>query len=280
MRKYTTTILIFLLMASQAGAVTYFEDDFETYNSVSDAIAGGWAVGSKWAFSASGGRNSSKCLVVHAQGEGATVDWSANHDPNPSGDLAEAYVRFYFKIENHTGTDFGTKFFKMNGQRNGDTNYANYTVSYVDYAIGMGDGSGTQNDATCRWDYDGVNTGACTGTWAGYGIPTVNDGQWHYCEVYFKYNTDGNYDGAVAVWYDGVKVVEASGIRNRHDTNIRNYGTICLFEYVYWGALSSDTDQDWYLYYDDIVVSDAYIGADGSSPSTPTITGVMTGSIR
>jgi len=258
--------LIIILIAPSAFAATLFQDNFDGYSD-SPAIHG-WTLGSQFSVSSSGGRGGGRCLVVHyGDGVFGTNAYSGNIDPYTRGALGEGYVRFSFKVVgNSTSSNFQTKFFKLHARVDGD-NSSNYTVMFLDNYVQTGNGA-LAGDAQCRWDFDGSIYSACThNSYTGTAF-TLNDEGWHTFEMYFKYNTNGASDGELRVWFDGNEHLHVTGMKNRNDGTPRDANILDLSAYRYTG----DPDNDWYIYYDDIVVADTYIGppSQSSSPTPPT----------
>jgi hypothetical protein len=272
-------------MAQPVWAATYFEDNFDNYSSLSDVSSvGGWSYNSptQWAYSSTGGRNNTPCIVVHANVDSGTSVYAMLHDPNSAGSLAEGYIRLYYRIVDHDGSSIGTKFLKLNGEGIGGPSYANFTCQFNTNSVVTGNGSGLQNDNACGWPwYNGSHI--CTYSTLDHSASAPSnrtDGNWHYFEIYFKENTNDNYDGEIQVWFDGVSYMHATGIKMRHNDNVRNIEAINLFAYAYM-SVNDDSNDDYYVYYDDVVVSDSYIGAaDVSSPPTTTGSNYSGGTMR
>ena len=79
----------------------------------------------------------------------------------------------------------------------------------------------------------------------------TDEGEWHHYEVYIKLNTvytEGNGNGILRGWYDGVLQFE------REDFRFRTDGTVYIdyFEFSTW-TNASTTDE--YIWYDDFIIS-------------------------
>lgn len=271
-RIFFISVFVFsiFLFPFKSHALVYFEDNFDEY---SDAMSNhGWNTSnsSNIVLSETGGRNGSRGLMAHFFGATQSSGYRLQiTDPNPFGDFPEGYLRFSFKIvsNDQTSYSYGTKFVKLFGGGEGGEGYSNYTVTYAS-RIGCGDGSQIDNDAACTFRFDNGGVPCANTTYIGTEPPALNDEEWHTFEMYFYMNTNGNYNGIIRAWIDGVQRLEVAGIRMRHDLNYRNIYAIEIPAYSYDDA---DSDDNWYIYYDDIIVSDTYNGIPGSSDATPPV---------
>jgi len=202
--------------------------------------------------------------------------------------LSAVYIRFYYK---HTGQRYAnSKLLKLHGVRDGDS-YSNFTITGF-YAgnfsqLNIGNGVGISNDSTCGYRYTSP-TASClqSGTITHYASSdlsnTVFDGNWHYIEVYCKYNTNTgstlNNDGEFALWVDsedGTPTYRVTGINMRHPDNSM------YFSSVSFGDWASSSYLGFYDYFDNIVISDSYIGPLDYEPScVKTSTWNVPGTVR
>lgn len=152
---------------------------------------------------------------------------------------SEVYVRFRAKMP--SAVKHGCKFVKVFGTNTGGTNYANCTFG-LDYtgvdnggmvSVSYGDGSSITNDAGNIINLSG--TGHAIGRSSGTAVVSCPQGTrfastdwgtgWHLFEFYVRFNsgtTAGNEvaDGAFTVRIDGKTYVQATGLFNRHYSNL------------------------------------------------------------
>lgn len=274
--KYLSILFIglFIWTATTAVAGVLFEDDFE------DGDLSGWSTGSDVSILSSGGVDNSKCVRISYSSHGTSVH-EFTHNIS-SLNLGEVYVRFDYKVVNQPLG--GAKFLKLMGSGCCEDPYANSTfmINYwsgklerVAYGAG-GDQRDTQNyinytqDQSSSFDSQ-VNLVTTTDK-----IPVANTG-WHSFEIHMKYNTDGNRDGMYRVWHDGNIVLHADNVDNRGSGVIpRKFGYLLLGNYSHDVGVRAHT---WYLYYDNVIISNEYIGSSGgiSSLPPPDVPGIVQG---
>lgn len=250
MKKVIATVLVFF--SASAAYASIFQDNFDVY--ADDPTNHGWAYDaptttSYVSLAQSEGKDESRCLKVSYQEEGNNA-WIGV--PGDYSNIGEVYVRFYAKS---SGPKSSAKFLKIFGLKTG-TGYANTTLSMQpwDGTLGILHGGGeTENDAANviylngeTYDDDQVIETSTTNF--------IPDNTWRCYEFYMKYNTNGNRDGVYKVWIDGVLRLHVSNVKNRHDLNTRGIWGIQLGGYTHGSATP------WYLWYDNIVVSDQYVG--------------------
>jgi hypothetical protein len=197
-------------------------------------------------------------LKVTYQAEGDTA-WIGI--PGDFSGIGEIYIRFYAKTDGPgtlPGQTYATssKFCKIFGIRDG-TNYANSTFSIAhglgELKILLGDGSTESNDAQNTINLSG-STYDNQISFVAYTTDFIPNNTWTCYEFYMKYNTDGSRDGEYKVWIDGILRVHAISVKNRNDVNVRGISQIQLGGYTH-GSINP-----WHIWYDNIVVSDRYIG--------------------
>lgn len=205
------------------------------------------------------------------------IDWSTGGTialqlPLTSFNKSALYVRFYYK---HTGErNANSKLLKMHGVR-ADTSYSNFTVTGA-YGGGFtamicGPGTGVTNDGQCLYTYTST-TGGCIGigTVVNHALSelsnTVFDGNWHCLEFYFKYNTNTgstlNNDGEFALWVDsadGTPSYRVTGINMRHPDNSMYFASASFGDHA-------QTHLGFYDWFDNIVISDSYVGPEEEDP--------------
>jgi len=275
MKKLLVAILLVLLPMAVNAAVHY-DEDLDDYADKSAAESSG-----PW----SGTSSSRITLASGAEALGGTgkcwkIDWTSSggtiylHLPLASHQLSAVYIRFYYK---HTGQRYAnSKLLKLHGVRDDDS-YSNFTIT-GGYAgifgqLNIGNGLGITNDSTCGYRYT-LPTNSClqSGTITHYASSdlsnTVFDGNWHYIEVYCKYNTNTgstlNDDGEFALWVDsedGTPTYRVTGINMRHPDNSM------YFSSVSFGDWANSDYLGFYDYFDNIVISDSYIGPLDYEPS-------------
>lgn len=273
MKKLLVAILLVLLPMAVNAAV-YYDEDLDDYADKSAAESGPW----------SGTSDSRITLESGAEALGGTgkcwkIDWTSSGGtiylqlPLASHQLSAVYIRFYYK---HTGQRHAnSKLLKLHGVRD-DNSYSNFTITggYAGYfsQLNIGDGVGITNDSTCGYNYTSP-TASClqSGTITHYASSdlsnTVFDGNWHYIEVYCKYNTNTgstlNNDGEFALWVDsedGTPTYRVTGINMRHPDNSMYFSSVSL------GDWANSNYLGFYDYFDNIVIADEYIGPLGEDP--------------
>ncbi|RKY37203.1 MAG: hypothetical protein DRP78_01645, partial [Candidatus Omnitrophota bacterium] len=245
-----------------------FEDDFDSY--MDSPENHGWGIGSNVAITETEGRNGSRGIMVTYNTSGTSPYWfGKNINAEQLGDI---YVRFYFKAHDpeYAGTEDayygGCKFLKIFGSHDGE-GYANTTWA-INYnhpmirEVSYGDGSGLDNDCQCIIRFAGSHTDPEVVVHTTSTDYSLVDNQWHCFEAYFKYNTNGNSDGEYQVWIDGSTVVHATNVKNRNDLNAAYFNAVHFANYSHYNT------HTWYLYYDDIVFADNYIGIVGDNDTT------------
>jgi hypothetical protein len=238
-----------------------FQDDFDGY---SDSPANhGWGVSSNISMVNGQGVNESRCAMVTYVRSGTSPYWFGVN----VGDLNRnaLYIRFYFKVDDPSG---GCKFLKLFGKQKQPEGYANTTVaikytSSLLYEISYGNGGGTTNDTQTVIRYAGEHSDSNVNVLVAEGPFDPRDGKWHSYEFYMKYNDDGKRNGEYKVWIDGQLRVHAVNIKNRHDDNSNEFGSVQLANYCH-----SNWEHTWNLWYDNVVIADEYIGPLGSSRET------------
>lgn len=254
----------------QSAKAATFSDNFDSYADDVAVEAAGWSL--DYTTLESSGCRSGKCLMATI----STGGWLQyiTHSLNE----AAPYIRFYAKRTNYPGGAGGSKFLKLFGDQSGE-GYANTTLiqtyqSGQFYAAITGDGSGTANDQMCNW-YWGNHTpqvqSGCTGVASVHGgTLDMADNQWYEFEYHVYPNTNGNADGVIQLWVDGVLRLEYTGVVMRNDANTRNFSTFRFVDYVNETYTPSSPYQLWF---DDVVVSQSYVGPIGGSdtiaPASP-----------
>ena len=246
----------------------YFEDDFDGY---SDSPANhGWTGGTsdKFSFPDNEGFGGSKCVKVTYDESGTPPYWFGKSISDLN--LQELYIRFYFKLEDPHGASF--KFLKLFGKQFAPEGYANSTFAASAgnfYAIAYGDGSGVENDTQKEIRYSGPHYASDPElVWHNYASPLyIADNKWHSVEVYMRYNSNDQRDGAYRVWVDGQERVHVTNVKNRHNNNSLYFDNIQLANYC-----DVAYTQPFHVWYDNFVISDRYTGTiegDDIPPSAP-----------
>ncbi|MGP8323230.1 MAG: T9SS type A sorting domain-containing protein [Methanosarcinaceae archaeon] len=260
-------ITVFLVFAGILNMNVYaqiiFQDDFDGYSDSPENH--GWGMSSNISVADTGGLNGSRGIIVTYNTSGTSPYWFGKNVSDEQ--INNIYVRFYFKIHDpeYAGTEDayygGCKFLKIFGSQDGD-GYANTTwgINYnhpVIREVSYGNGSGIDNDCQCIIRFAGSHTDPEVVVNTSTSDYHLVDNEWHCFEAYFKYNTNGNRDGEYQVWIDGSTVVHATNIKNRHDSNAAYFNAVHFANYSHYNT------HTWYLYYDNIVFADSYIGTIG-----------------
>lgn len=128
-------------------------------------------------------------------------------------------------------------------------NYANFITSYT----GTG---GTPTPTQIRLHWGGNKIGACAPTYPDLNLTTILGWDtWYSLEAEVQLNTSGLSDGILRVWLDGTQTYENTAMTFR--------GTCADVSYFSIGRQTNRTNSeqiDEYRYYDDVVISDSYIG--------------------
>jgi hypothetical protein len=262
-----TGILLFCLLsfnAALANAATVFQNNFENNtNSLLGTNISGWGGAT---LTNTEGYNGSKGAKVPYGSSGVNAGVYLDTS-NYSG--SEVYIRFYAKVDCGTGSCYGgSKFLKFFGVNDSSGGYANTTLA-ITYdsgkldTVSYGNGSTTQNDTGTGVWLSGGGWDAGVQTPTALGAINFNDKQWHCYEMYMKYSTGTNMDGVYKIWKDGTLWVEAKNLRNKHTSNIGKFASIQL------GGYSSAPQwiSPFTLYFDEVVISDQYIGPLSSTPN-------------
>jgi hypothetical protein len=178
----------------------------------------------------------------------------------PTLNISEVYIQFRAKFR---GTPHAIKFCKVHGQV--ASGYANCTFGLSGGGAmtqtSFGDGSGTGNDTAQVINLNG--TGHQLGRNSGAGVLTPQNSTftqgmwgndvWHDFKVHVKFNSGTSAlnevaDGIFYVEIDGLVYVNATGLFNRHYTNLP-------IEYISFFDVAQDNDYGYELLYDDIKVS-------------------------
>lgn len=265
----TIFIVITIFLATPVYADVLYNENLDGYADKTAAIAGVWGGATDGLVTLEDGAEcrggSGKCWLI---------DWTEARsiDPPllifPDTSRPQIYVRFYHK---QTGTGgINSKVMKL---FNGGTssNYCHFTAQGSGYtrgvlhAMAVGSGATLENDGTCLYRYFASEDGCLgSGTVNTYtpayssGVPFA-DGEWHCIEYFIKMNSDDNSDAQLKMWYDGTLVYDVSGIKIRHNDNTY------YWHHVTFGDYAGQTG--FQEYFDDIVVSDDYIGPLDWEPS-------------
>ena len=256
-----------------SGGTLVFSDNFDSYTSMSQLVTtGGWI---------SQGAQQGGAISLETTGaySGKSVKGSypasdANGEvyvylmaPFAGGAANEVYISLRAKMPNAKN---GCKFVKVYGGNSGGGNYANCTfgTSYATpdrgemYQVSFGDGSTIGNDTAKVINFNGSGPSLIGRS---YGIANVQTPQnapfpssawgsdWHLFRLYVKFNSGTTAenevpDGAFYVEIDGVVYVNATGLFNRHYSNLP-------IERVGFFNQSQGNGPAFDLWYDDIQLS-------------------------
>lgn len=258
MKLIVFSVFFAVISSYIANAAVLFQDDFDGY--IDGLENHGWTVGNSISVVSGTECYSGRCAKIQFTSEG-TSDYILTRHIGYN----EAYYQFRFKRTNHT-TCGGCKFLKLRAVDTWD-NYANITFQ-MDYGSGIidqvdhGCGISLTNDQGCggrlgnsvTWNENGVVVTAGQM----YDFPDEN---WHVFEAYVKLNSDGNADGAYTMWVDGVKYREVINVKMRDDQNPSAFSYMLLGDYNRYDNCESYLYE---LYYDNVVISDRYIGTGSS----------------
>jgi len=277
-KKLFVTLAYLFIVTSQASATVYLSDNFDGYADSPENH--GWGLPDTFSVVSSDSPDGGRAIMATVLDSG-TKYWSGI-DPNPSGVFNDGYIGFWVKFVNQSqGTAAGgSKFLKL-FSADYPTTYSNVTFGQI-YASGIfavishGNGDLTINDSSEIFRYDGTKSAGAVGTITDYSAPFyLSDGNWHWWECRVKLNTDGNTDGAFAVWVDGIQKINVINVKNRNDANTRDWNAMSLVNYI-----DSSPPSTYYVYFDKITTSDTYIGVPdgGSSDTTPPTVTITTSS--
>jgi len=260
-----TLVFILLLLSSQnAFSEELFSDNFDNYSDSPTNHGWFWEdrdIPSFVDIYPTEGDRGSRGLKVTYQNEGNDA-WI--EVPGDYSSLGEIYIRFYAKSD---GPLSSSKFLKIFGLQTG-TGYANTTLSMMPYsgtlALLFGQGITTNNDAGASIYLDGSTVSGVTVDVSSSNF--IPDDTWRCYELFMKYNTNDNSDGVYKVWIDGVLRLHATNVKNRHNLNTRGIWGVQLGGYTHGAATV------WHIWYDDIIISDSYIGMKEQIRGTATLT--------
>jgi hypothetical protein len=259
-----TKLIIFsfvvFLFSVEAHAAILFQDDFDGYKD--SASNHGWQVSSAVSFPSNEGYNGSRGAKISYTVAGTPPYWFGWNGIS-SFNRPALHVRFYFRVAAGQG---GSKFIKLFGKKDG-VGYANTTfplesggsISGARY----GSGSGTDNDTQAYNYLKGISTDQSV-IFQKYSSGFTPDDKWHCFEIYMKYNTDNKRDGEYKIWIDGVLRMHTTNVKNRNNANTRAFASLQFANYT-----ATSTSYVRPLWYDNIVVSDEYIGPIGFSSVDP-----------
>lgn len=269
-KKLFVTLAYLFIVTSQAIATVYLSDNFDGYADSPENH--GWSLPDTFSVVSSDSPDGGRAIMATVLDSG-TRYWSSI-DPNPSGVFNDGYIGFWVKFVNQSqATAGGNKFLKL-FSADYPTTYSNVTFGQI-YSSGIfaqishGNGESTINDTQQVFQYDGTKSAGTVGTITDYSAPFyLTDGNWHWWECRVKLNTDGNTDGAFAVWVDGIQKINVINVKNRHDDNTRDWNSMSLVNYIHSSPAST-----YYVYFDKITTSDTYIGVPGGADvAAPTVT--------
>ena len=276
-KKLFVTLAYLFIVTSQASATVYLSDNFDGYADSPENH--GWSLPDTFSVVSSDSPDGGRAIMATVLDSG-TKYWSSI-DPNPSGVFNDGYIGFWVKFVNQSqATAGGSKFLKL-FSADYPTTYSNVTFGQI-YSSGRfaqishGNGGSTTSDTQEVFQYDGTKSAGAVGTITDYSAPFyLTDGNWHWWECRVKLNTDGNTDGAFAVWVDGIQKINVINVKNRHDDNTRDWNSMSLVNYIH-----SSPPSTYYVYFDKITTSDTYIGVPdgGSSDTTPPTVTITTSS--
>lgn len=272
-RHFFFTALLSLCFINVSYAATLFQDDFNSYTG--NPNGHGWNADNIWntaqvlAGAGSDGSNALR-ITFNTDQLNRWCNWY------PASNVQEFYVKFNFKMDCGGGTCAGgAKFLKVFGQTGSTGAYANTTTAF-DYGTpspvftGLSYGSaGDQRDTASVLWYGGntsIQSGGVSPTITDHGTGNIDpkDGKWHTWEFHMKYNDDGLNNGLYEVWYDGNKVLGATGVNNRSTNSPKYVNNIQLggWNQNYGGI-------PYYIYYDNVVFSTTRDAATSTSLQAP-----------
>lgn len=263
--------LILALFPLTLNAVTYLSDNFDGYADSPENHGWDLYTSPYTTVRDTDGVGGTRCVRMQyssADGRYARID------PNPSSTtFGGGYFRFYVKVTGFTNQS--PKICKFFGGTEPPDDYSNVTLQ-PDYDSGYieqiqsGNGIETDGDNTCGYwlNGDGPYAGTCTGTnTLATSSFNLMDGEWHCIEFYNMLNTNSNTNGEYRLWIDGTERTHWTGIRNRNNSNPRDFYIWSFGDYIN-GSPSSTM----YVYIDNVVVADTYIGLAGGDTTPPTVT--------
>lgn len=275
MRALLTFIFILLLPALASSAVI-FSDDFESDSSswtCSNGQLSKWSDGWMYCGTTSGFGAEWKMGTGH-NGGNAVYSWKKSGVPNDyrsesqrwltGGELhQEIYNRWYMKVPtasayNKSIASAGMKFWRYLGSMSGSPPELYLEAEGSTFASG---------NLTIRGDNTEHLVLAA--------ISDFNDNNWHCHELRIKWNDQGQSNGIIEYWLDGVPTASYTNLNIASES-----GMVTTRVSVGIGNVSAeDWDQtEWSaIAFDDFVVSTTYIGEIGGSDTTSPSTTISTG---
>jgi hypothetical protein len=270
MKKFLLSILILFFMAVNANAVIYFEQNF---NNATDWDYTDWDPNYNFSSCKFGytdnkiqnstnnnviGGYSGRCHQIPIFGmTGTQTNFDIHFQKDISPVRSAYYIRFYLKISSNFNTDPAANW-KFT------YNYYNESDNFVFWFRPMEDGEGFQPAFySAVEDFDLTKTEAVsTFYWANY------KNQWVCFEYYVNHSTN-----ALKLWittpdhlgdYNETLYINATYDMGGSSTNS-----------IKWGAYWDGTEQqDNYIWIDEIVMSDTYIGPMGGGEVLPIVKGL------
>lgn len=242
LKAISFVLTLFCLKASMAEALN-FSDNFDSYGSMSNVSSNWGYVHPSITLDTTGGYNGSKAVKFVFSGEQyfPLIKYIAGEN------LDHLYTKFRFKIgSNSTG---GCKFFKIFGVNAGNATYANWTWNLDNPSSQISTlcyGGGTlipANDTSiCIQPKGNVNNfgnenlGPLTLSNMSGSMLSPVPGQWYEVTTYNRYSTNGKYDGEMWMAINGVKIMQVTNVKNRHDTNPRVIDYVSFGDYSFPGT--------------------------------------------
>lgn len=275
-------ILIIVLFATTGYSAEFFSDDFESGNldSPDTTDDSHWKSGSSTDVVSEKSRSGDYSLKFHYEGD-TDEDADAQSEQRFAfgEEKTDLYVRYYIYFpENYEHRDVSPNNNKIiriwsdEEEYDGDSVKVGASLSYDSEIISdlfpEGYKSGYGEDVI--WDYDGSNGPLYNSDWGDkWGLTSDDLGRWICFEWHFSPD-DGTGTGAHEFWVDGVK---QWGTTDHDVANAPPPRTYFKAGYL-MGWANSGYDEDTYIYIDDVVMSDSYIGpedgdGDGDGDTTP-----------
>lgn len=273
-KKYFFALALFITVPSAVYAAPFFSDGFESGNLTHAENGASWISSAAVQVRTTDARTGTHSALFYGDLSRGFSELDFDLGAQKTGDI---YIRYYVKWPSNYILDTSDGIDNNKAIRIwGDTYNGNPMKLGASFWKNSGDNlSHMQPETYISWgDTDSVlNCSGGMGIYTPLGGWTMTAGdlnRWVAIEWHFRQDLGTGNRGALGLWIDGVQIF---------DSQLAFPGAPCGSEgYLRRGYLFGDMNdnflEDVYVYVDDVVFSDTYIGPDGSSdvtaPSMPT----------
>lgn len=249
-------VLTLLLGAADAGAVTYYQHNFD------DMSAGALSLDTYWKVMSSGGMGNTPAIrltysTAGTPGHQATLNMS-------SFNTQEFWLEFDTRIEGPMNG--GMKFVKVFGSSVASQNNTTFIMDYSGNTLNR---VSWYMDTLCELPLSGVtsnNSCEYTAVTTGNAID-LRGNAWHHVKIHFVRADPGVANGAYQIWIDGVD--------RAHFINLNNNSPVSnatdRIAFINFGDYTNSNNATWYFWIDNLNVTstDAGGGTGATAPRAP-----------